>query len=103
MLCRCFGGYDYSGSETLDRKAVKNLLQQRGDNEPLGANWAKRFINRHLELKKKKGRIQESVRLNAFTPKAVDWYFDILRTSHGSSQKILSMSIRAALWLTTVY
>jgi hypothetical protein len=36
------------------------------------------FINKHLELKTKKGRVQESVGFNAFTPKAVNWYFDIL-------------------------
>jgi hypothetical protein len=60
------------------QKAVENLLQQRGDNEPLGANWAKKFINRHLELKTKKFRVQESVGFDAFTPKAVNWYFDIL-------------------------
>jgi hypothetical protein len=60
------------------RKGVESLLQQRGDNEPLGANWIKKFIDRHLELMKKKGRVQESVRFEAFTPKAVNWYFDIL-------------------------
>jgi hypothetical protein len=38
----------------------------------------KKFINRHLKLKTKKGRVQKSVEFDAFTPKAVDWYFDIL-------------------------
>jgi hypothetical protein len=58
------------------QKAVKSLLQQRGDNKPLGANWAKKFINRHLELKTKKDRVQKSVGFDAFTPQAVNWYFE---------------------------
>jgi hypothetical protein len=60
------------------RKVVESLLQQRGDNEPLGGNWVKKFINRHLELKTEKGRVQKSVGFDAFPPKAVNWYFDIL-------------------------
>jgi hypothetical protein len=76
VLCQEFLGNGLSYNRI--RKAVENLLQQRGDNEPLGANWVKKFINRHLELKTKKGRLQESVRFDAFTPKAVNWYFDIL-------------------------
>jgi hypothetical protein len=41
-------------------------------------NWVSRFIKKHPELKTKSGRVQETVRFEAFTPKAVNWYFDIL-------------------------
>jgi hypothetical protein len=62
------------------RAAIEALLKQRGDNAPLEVNWVARFINKHPELKTKKGKIQETVRFKAFTPKAVNWYFDILET-----------------------
>jgi hypothetical protein len=41
-------------------------------------NWVFRFIKKHPELKTKGGKIQETVHFEAFTPKAVNWYFDIL-------------------------
>jgi hypothetical protein len=31
-----------------------------------------------MEIKKKGGKVQETARFNGFTPKAVNWYFDIL-------------------------
>jgi hypothetical protein len=55
-------------------------IKQRGDNAPSGVNWVTRFINKHPELKTKKGRVQETFRFEVFTPKAVNWYFDILET-----------------------
>jgi hypothetical protein len=60
------------------RAGVEALLKQRGDNAPLGMNWVSRFIKKHPELKTKNGKIQETVRFETFTPKAVNWYFDIL-------------------------
>jgi hypothetical protein len=54
------------------------LLKQRGDNTLLEVNWISRFINKYPELKTKNGRVQETIRFEAFTPKAVNWYFDIL-------------------------
>jgi hypothetical protein len=41
-------------------------------------NWVSRFVNKHSETKTKDGRVQETARFNGFTPKAVNWYFDIL-------------------------
>jgi hypothetical protein len=69
-------GYGLSHSQI--RAGVEALLKQRGDNTPLGVNWVSRLAKKYPELKAKKERIQESVRFNAFTPKAVNWYFDIL-------------------------
>jgi hypothetical protein len=60
VLCQKSLGSGLSHNQV--RKGVESLLQQRGDNEPLGANWVKKFIDRHPELKTKKGKIQESVR-----------------------------------------
>jgi transcriptional regulator with XRE-family HTH domain len=54
------------------RAAVEALLKQRGDNTPLGVNWVSRLINKHPEIKTKDGRVQETVRFEAFTPKAVN-------------------------------
>jgi hypothetical protein len=54
------------------RAAVEALLKQRGDNMPLGVNWISRFINKHSKIKTKDGRVQEMVRFEAFTPKAVN-------------------------------
>jgi hypothetical protein len=41
-------------------------------------NWISIFINKHPELKKKNNRVQKIIQFEAFTPKAVNWYFDIL-------------------------
>jgi hypothetical protein len=68
----------YGLSHNQIRAGVEALLKQRGDNAPLGVNWVSRFIKKHPELKMKSGRFQETVRFEAFTPKAVNWYFDIL-------------------------
>jgi hypothetical protein len=60
------------------RAAVEALLKQRSDTTPLGINWVSKFVSKHIEIKTKCGRIQETARFNGFTPKAVNWYFDIL-------------------------
>ncbi|PNP53918.1 hypothetical protein FNYG_15664 [Fusarium nygamai] len=62
---------------------VKALLRQQGDNKPLGKNWATRFIKRHSKLPTKLGKRQEAARFNGFTPKAVNWYFDIQENEYG--------------------
>jgi hypothetical protein len=76
VLRQEFLGYGLSYSQI--RAAVEALLKQRGDTTPLGVNWVSRFVNKHPDLKTKLGRVQESVRFDAFTPKAVNWCFDIL-------------------------
>ena len=59
------------------RHAVDSLLSQQGEIEAVGKKWVSRFIKRHPEIKTKIGKVQESARFDAFTPKAVNWYFDI--------------------------
>jgi hypothetical protein len=50
---------------------------------PLGKNWIQRFIRRNPTIKTKVGQRQEATRFNSFTPKAVNWYFDIRENEYG--------------------
>jgi len=59
------------------------LLNQQNNTEKLGLNWVSRFIQRHPEIKTKPRRRQEANRFNSFTPKAVQWYFDIRERGYG--------------------
>ena len=59
------------------------LLKQQGSEVTLGLNWIKKFVNRHAELKNMRGRPKEANRFNSFTPKAVNWYFDIREKEYG--------------------
>ena len=59
------------------------LLRRQGEHPELGRNWVARFINRRTDLKTKMGRRQEAKRFDAFTPKAVHWYFDIREGQYG--------------------
>ncbi|KAM4058625.1 DDE superfamily endonuclease [Hirsutella rhossiliensis] len=54
--------------------------EQRADS---GRNWVSKFINRHPDIKNKRGRRQEANRFNAFTPRAVHWFFDIREKEYG--------------------
>jgi hypothetical protein len=68
----------YGPSHSQIRACVLAILAQNGHHQPkLGVNWVSRFISRHPELKTKKGRRQEANRFESFTPKAVNWYFDV--------------------------
>ncbi|XP_044723711.1 DDE superfamily endonuclease domain-containing protein [Hirsutella rhossiliensis] len=49
----------------------------------MGRNWVSKFINRHPDIKNKRGRRQEANRFNAFTPRAVHWFFDIREKEYG--------------------
>ncbi|KAM4061419.1 helix-turn-helix, psq domain-containing protein [Hirsutella rhossiliensis] len=49
----------------------------------MGRNWVSKFINRHPDIKNKRGRRQEANRFNAFTPRAVHWFFDIRGKEYG--------------------
>jgi hypothetical protein len=62
----------YGLSHNQIRAGVEALLKKRSDNTPLGVNWVFRFVKKHPELKTKGGRVQETVRFEAFTPKAVN-------------------------------
>ncbi|KAF6513173.1 hypothetical protein HZS61_007431 [Fusarium oxysporum f. sp. conglutinans] len=74
-------GYALSHSQL--RACVEAILKQQGDNKPLGKHWATRFVKRHLQLSTKLGKRQEAARFDGFTPKAVNWYFDIRETEYG--------------------
>ena len=71
----------YAPSHSQVRSAVEVLIRQslapRENFVPLGKNWLNRFTERHPKIKTKIGKRQEAVRFKAFTPKAVNWYFDI--------------------------
>ncbi|KAH7462762.1 hypothetical protein FOMA001_g16147 [Fusarium oxysporum f. sp. matthiolae] len=74
-------GYALSHSQL--RACVEAILKQQGDNKPLGKHWTTRFIKRHLQLSTKLGKRQEAARFDGFTPKAVNWYFDIREDEYG--------------------
>jgi hypothetical protein len=62
----------YAPSHSQLRACVEALLQQQGDNKPLGKNWTTRFVKRHEKLSTKLRKRQEAVRFDGFTPKAVN-------------------------------
>ncbi|EXM18022.1 hypothetical protein FOTG_13874 [Fusarium oxysporum f. sp. vasinfectum 25433] len=74
-------GYALSHSQL--RACVEAILKQQGDNKPLGKHWTTRFVKRHLQLSTKLGKRQEVTRFDGFTPKAVNWYFDIRENEYG--------------------
>lgn len=67
----------YAPSHSQIRACVQSLLHQRNYKRQIGRHWVSRFIRRHLEIKNKRGRRQEAKRFNSFTPKAVNWFFNI--------------------------
>ena len=67
----------YAPSHSQIHACVLSLLSHQGDEPSLGRNWVSRFIAKRPELKSKIGRRQEANRFDSFTPKAVNWYFDI--------------------------
>ncbi|RKK52379.1 hypothetical protein BFJ69_g17883 [Fusarium oxysporum] len=73
----------YAPSHSQLRACVEAILKQQGDNKPLGKHWTTRFVKRHLELSIKLGKRQEAARFDGFTPKAVNWYFDIRENEYG--------------------
>ncbi|RKK18971.1 hypothetical protein BFJ66_g17892 [Fusarium oxysporum f. sp. cepae] len=73
----------YAPSHSQVRACVEAILQQQGDNKPLGKHWTTRFVKRHPKLSTKLGKRQEGARFDGFTPKAVNWYFDIRENEYG--------------------
>ncbi|RYC77984.1 hypothetical protein BFJ63_vAg19142, partial [Fusarium oxysporum f. sp. narcissi] len=61
----------YAPSHSQLRACVEAILQQQGDNKPLGKHWTTRFIKRHPKLSTKIGKRQEAARFDGFTPKAI--------------------------------
>ncbi|KAJ3453216.1 hypothetical protein MRS44_018871 [Fusarium solani] len=74
-------GYALSHSQLC--ACVEAILQQQGDNKPLGKHWTTRFVKRHPQLSTKLGKRQKAARFDGFTPKAVTSYFDIRETEFG--------------------
>ncbi|RKK74914.1 hypothetical protein BFJ71_g17197 [Fusarium oxysporum] len=74
-------GYGLSHSQL--RACVEAILKQQGDNKPLGKHWTTSFVKRHLQPSTKLGKRQEAARFDGFTPKAVNWYFDIREMEYG--------------------
>ncbi|KAM5529114.1 transposase-like protein [Fusarium oxysporum f. sp. phaseoli] len=74
-------GYALTHSQL--RSCVEALLRQQGDNKPLGKHWTTRFVKCHSKLSTKLGKRQEAARFDGFTPKAVNWYFDIRENEYG--------------------
>ncbi|RKK66763.1 hypothetical protein BFJ69_g15110 [Fusarium oxysporum] len=74
-------GYALSHSQL--RACVEAILKQQGDNKPLDKHWTTRFVKRHLQPSTKLGKRQEAARFDGFTPKAVNWYFDIRENEYG--------------------
>ncbi|KAF4449397.1 hypothetical protein F53441_7323 [Fusarium austroafricanum] len=73
----------YAPSHSQVRACVEAILQQQGDSKPLGKHWTTRFVKRHPKLSTKIGKRQEAARFDGFTPKAVNWYFDIRENEYG--------------------
>lgn len=69
---------DHPLSKSEVKAAAEGLLWATGDDEPLGQNWVDKLIKKRPKINIKIGRRQETASFNAFTPKAVNWYFDIL-------------------------
>jgi hypothetical protein len=67
----------FAPSHTLLKATVTALLHQAGDIRPLGKNWIESFRKRNPAIHTKIGCRMEAARFNSFTPKAVNWYFDI--------------------------
>ncbi|KAM4060889.1 DDE superfamily endonuclease [Hirsutella rhossiliensis] len=73
----------YAPSHSQIRACVEALMKQLNNDRTVGRNWVSKFINRHPDIKNKRGRRQEANRFNAFTPRAVHWFFDIREKEYG--------------------
>jgi len=73
----------YAPSHSQLRACVEAILHQQGDNNPLGKHWTTRFVKRHPNLSTKLGKRQEASRFDGFTPRSVNWYFDIREDEYG--------------------
>lgn len=62
----------YAPTASAVRAVAKALLALKGDSKPLGRKWVQHLKKRHNSIHTKKGTIQESVRYDCFTPKAVN-------------------------------
>ncbi|XP_044718790.1 helix-turn-helix, psq domain-containing protein [Hirsutella rhossiliensis] len=75
-------------SKSQEARLVSWILRQESlgyapPTRTVGRNWVSKFINRHPDIKNKRGRRQEANRFNAFTPRAVHWFFDIREKEYG--------------------
>lgn len=73
----------YAPTYSHVRAVVQSMLKaEGGSTAPLSKHWVSRFVKRHAQLKSKIGKVQESIRFDGFTPKAIHWYFDILENNY---------------------
>ena len=72
----------YAPSYSQVRTVVETLLKSISNNKPLGQKWLNGFKSRNPSIKTKIGRRIEVSRFDAFTPKAVNWYFDIRKKEY---------------------
>ena len=70
----------YAPSHSVVKGIAQAVLEKRGDIQPLGKNWLKGFRLRNPVVRTKMGRRMEASRFDAFTPKADNWFFNILET-----------------------
>ncbi len=59
------------------RSIAGKILRQKGDYKKLGKKWLDGFRQRNPSIHTKIGRRTEAARFNGFTPKSVNWYFNI--------------------------
>lgn len=67
----------HAPSHVAVRSIAAKLLRQKGDYNKLGKKWLEGFRSRNPSIHTKIGRRIEVVRFNGFTPKTVNWYFNI--------------------------
>ncbi|RKK98000.1 hypothetical protein BFJ70_g17586 [Fusarium oxysporum] len=74
-----------SQEETLLRWVLRqeSLGYALSHSQLRACHWTTRFVKYHLELSTKLGKRQEAARFDGFTPKAVNWYFDIREDEYG--------------------
>ncbi|KAK6063722.1 transposase [Seiridium cupressi] len=78
----------FAPSHSNVRAIAWDLIKRRNEDPhqqppPLGKNWIDGFKRRNPSIHTKIGQRQEAARFNAFTPKAVNWYFDIREGHYG--------------------
>ena len=62
------------------RAIVSGVLQQVGDQKPLGKKWSSHFAKRHPAIKTKLGRRTDWERINAATPDNIRRFFKLYET-----------------------
>ena len=72
------------------------LCKEVGDLDPIGKNWITGFKARNPAIRSKVGKRMEAAQFNGFTPKAVNWYFDIREKEYGWINPRLTFNVDKA-------